>query len=40
MNKVIVEGVPVIIEVSLIPLKAKAWLDLKERRESGEKIDK
>ncbi|TFH47082.1 MAG: hypothetical protein E4H01_08895 [Lysobacterales bacterium] len=34
-----IEGVPVVNEVGLIPLKAKAWLELTERHESGENID-
>jgi len=34
-----IEGVPVVNQLCLIPLKARAWLDLKERKEAGEKID-
>lgn len=32
-------GVPVITEYALIPLKARAWLDLNKRREQGEQVD-
>jgi len=34
-----VDGLPVVEPEHLIPLKAKAWLDLKKRKEQGEKID-
>lgn len=34
-----IEGIPVVSEYCLIPLKAKAWLDLTRRKESGEQID-
>lgn len=32
-------GIPVLDEAAIIPFKAKAWLDLGERREAGERID-
>lgn len=32
-------GVPVITEHALIPLKARAWLDLSKRRAEGERVD-
>jgi hypothetical protein len=35
----VIEGVSVVGPEHLIPLKAKAWLDLKERRERGEQVD-
>ena len=35
----IVDGLSVADEASLIPLKARAWLDLTRRREEGEHID-
>ena len=38
-NRVITEGLPVIAAVGLIPLKALAWLNLKESKEAGEQID-
>jgi hypothetical protein len=38
-QKIIVDGLPVVSAVCLIPLKAKAWLDLSQRREAGENID-
>lgn len=38
-HKIEIEGLPVISQECLIPLKARAWLDMKQRSESGEKID-
>lgn len=38
-GQVILDGVPVLKEVCLIPFKAKAWLDLIERKEKGEAVD-
>lgn len=35
----IIEGISVLSPVYLIPFKAKAWLDLSERRERGEHVD-
>jgi hypothetical protein len=35
-----VEGIPVVRSEHLIPLKARAYLDLKRRREQGEKVDR
>lgn len=32
-------GVPIITEYALIPLKARAWVDLSARRERGEGVD-
>ncbi|NLB54843.1 MAG: hypothetical protein GX811_03595 [Lentisphaerae bacterium] len=34
-----IEGVPIVGQTHLIPLKATAWLDLRARREAGEKVD-
>ncbi len=34
-----VEGVPIVGPEYLVPLKARAWLDLRARKESGEAID-
>lgn len=38
-HKVEIDGAQVVTEACLIPLKAKAWLDLCMRRDAGEKID-
>ncbi len=38
-NRVITEGLPVVAAVGLIPLKALAWLNLKESKEAGVQID-
>lgn len=38
-GQIIVEGVPVLNPTCLIPFKAKAWLDLKERKASGQQVD-
>ena len=38
-GQVILDGIPVLKEVCLIPFKAKAWLDLTERKENGESVD-
>jgi hypothetical protein len=35
----LVDGVPVLDETVLIPFKARAFLDLSDRAENGEKID-
>ncbi len=34
-----VDGIPIVRSEHLIPLKARAYLDLKRRREQGEKVD-
>ncbi len=34
-----VEGLPIVGPEHLVPLKAKAWLDLRARKESGEEVD-
>ncbi len=34
-----VDGVPIVCPEHLVPLKAKAWLDLRERKAAGEKVD-
>lgn len=34
-----IDGLPVVGPTFLIPLKAKAWLDLTKRREAGEAVD-
>jgi hypothetical protein len=36
----IANGISVVDEVGLIPLKARAWLDLTRRQEEGERIDR
>ena len=38
-GKVVVDGVTVLDAAYLIPFKAKAWLDLKERKLNGEQVD-
>jgi hypothetical protein len=38
-GKKMVAGLPVVGPDRLIPLKAKAWMDLTERKKRGEKID-
>lgn len=38
-GQVILDGIPVLKEVCLIPFKAKAWLDLTERKEKGVSVD-
>ncbi len=38
-HKIDIDNVSVVTEACLIPLKAKAWLDLNERRNAGEGID-
>jgi hypothetical protein len=38
-TRIIIDDLPVISADGLIPLKAKAWLDLKERKAKGETID-
>lgn len=38
-NKKEVEGLPILSPESIIPLKAKAFLDLSERKENGEAVD-
>ena len=38
-HKVEIDGVTVVTQACLIPLKAKAWLDLCARQEAGEKVD-
>ena len=39
-GQVILDGIPVLKEVCLIPFKAKAWLDLTERKANGETVDR
>lgn len=38
-HKIEIGGVSVVTEACLIPLKANAWLDLRLRRDAGEKVD-
>lgn len=38
-GQVVVEGIPVLNAECLIPFKAKAWLDLSERKSNGEQVD-
>lgn len=38
-GQVIMNGIPVLKETCLIPFKAKAWIDLSERKVKGELVD-
>ena len=38
-GQVILEGIPILKTACLIPFKAKAWLDLVERKAKGEAVD-
>lgn len=38
-QKVVVDGVSLVNEYGLIPLKARAWLDLTARKEAGDNVD-
>ena len=38
-GQMIVDGIPVLSPTCLIPFKAKAWLDLKERKLNGDQVD-
>lgn len=38
-GQMIVDGIPVLTLTCLIPFKAKAWLDLKQRKASDEQVD-
>ena len=38
-GQVIIDGIPVLKDVCLIPFEAKAWLDLTERKANGEMVD-
>ncbi|MCF8297115.1 MAG: hypothetical protein K9J13_06170 [Saprospiraceae bacterium] len=38
-NRIMINNLPFVTEKCLIPLKAKAWMDLSMRKNSGEKID-
>lgn len=38
-GQMILDGIPVLSPTCLIPFKAKAWLDLKERKSNGEQVD-
>jgi len=37
--KIDIDGIPTVPPEIIIPLKARAWLDLTERRDKGEKVD-
>jgi hypothetical protein len=37
-SRVVTDGVPIVPANCLIPLKARAWLDLTQRREAGENV--
>ena len=38
-GQVIIDGIPVLKETCLVPFKAKAWIDLSERKAKGELVD-
>jgi hypothetical protein len=38
-HKITIDGVSVVKQECIIPLKARAWLDLNERKEAGEKVN-
>lgn len=38
-HKIEIDGIPVVTQECLIPLKVRAWLDLSARKEAGEKVD-
>ena len=38
-GQVVIDGIPVLGAECLIPFKAKAWLDLSERKSNGEAVD-
>ena len=38
-GQMIVDNIPILSPTCLIPFKAKAWLDLKERKLNGEQVD-
>lgn len=38
-GKVVIDGITVLGPAYLIPFKAKAWLDLSDRKKSGEQVD-
>jgi hypothetical protein len=38
-GKIVIDGVTVLGPAYLIPFKAKAWLDLSERKKMGEQVD-
>lgn len=38
-GQTVIDGIPVLKQTCLIPFKAKAWLDLNERKSAGEHVD-
>ncbi|MCC8049260.1 MAG: hypothetical protein LIP10_01200 [Clostridiales bacterium] len=38
-GQIVIDGIPILKETCLIPFKAKAWLDLTERKAGGEPVD-
>ena len=38
-GRIVIDDVPVLGPTCLIPFKAKAWLDLRERKFNGEQVD-
>lgn len=38
-SKIDIDGIPTVPPEIIVPLKARAWMDLTERRDAGEKVD-
>lgn len=38
-GQIVVDGIPVLSPICLIPFKAKAWLELRERKSNGGQVD-
>lgn len=38
-GRMIIDGIPILAPTYIIPFKAKAWLDLSERKKGGEHVD-
>ncbi len=38
-GRILIDGIPVLSPTCLIPFKAKAWLDLRNRKANGEHVD-
>ena len=39
-SKIDIDGIPTVPPEIIVPLKAKAWLDLTQRRDAGERVDR
>lgn len=38
-GQIVIDGIPILNALCLIPFKAKAWIDLRERKANGESVD-